>query len=247
MEARTRRRLPAAQLLPPPHVGMLRHRSAAPLHVHTDHPLFGHGIPQPLQPRSAHHGPAPPVRPHGIRGGIHYVQAVQDVQGKELAEGHGVRRLRLPGHHLRTLRDHEHRRALPGEFRRRPSPHHVRPPLFVVRDLDAVGLLRRILWLQAGGDRVPRQYEQHPPSDPGSAVVHGIALHARRGGDPALWRVLCGVVLHSGIGVDGSVLLRLCLPSSCVCHPCHYGGRDYRPLQLLSALWRELPLVVAFL
>merc|ERR1712194_928507 len=45
----------------------------------------------------------------------------------------------------------------------------------------------------------------------------------------------------------GSVLLRLRLPPTGVCHTRHHCGRDYHPLQLLSTVWGELSLVVALL
>ena len=77
-------------------------------------------------------------------------------------------------------------------------------------------------------------------------MVHGYSLHSTGGRYSTLRSMLCGVILHHGFRLDGSVLLRLCVPLFGIFDPHRYMCRDHRPIQLLSTLWRKLSLVVAF-
>ncbi len=78
-------------------------------------------------------------------------------------------------------------------------------------------------------------------------MVHRHSLYTCHWRYLALWILLCRVVLHSGVGVDGLLLLRLWIPLLGLHHFDHYVRRNYSSLYVLSALQLVLPLVVALL
>lgn len=115
----------------------------------------------------------------------------------------------------------------------------------VVRHIRAAGLCRLLLWLPQAGVPAPGAHQHDPATGAAAAVVHELGPVHPDGGHPALWRRLHRTILRVLGHLAEPVLLPVRLPVPRLLHPRGQLWPDRHRDDVLPAVRRGLPVVVA--